>query len=118
MDEIADWIEAARPFRPFADEPTHLFSVRNTKLNHFFVLARDKKDALAILERNGHVVNRKLARIKLADPKDWVPEMSKFFASTAQASAKRAQGIVENANGFAVMKNGSNVFMPLTIVKD
>ena len=108
--------EAFRLGSPYSDQATKLFSVRNSKLNHFFVLANDKQDALKFLENSGHIVSRKLARIKIADPADWVPEMSKFFAAVAQASASRAQGIVTNSNGFAVMKNTGTIFMPLTVV--
>lgn len=108
--------EAFRLASPYSDQETTLFSIRNSKLNHFFVLANDKRDALKFLENSGHIVNRKLARIKIADPTDWVPEMSKFFAAVSQASARRAQGMVTNSDGFAVMQNTGKIFMPLSVV--
>jgi hypothetical protein len=72
-------------------------------------LASKKSDALKILERHGHVIARKLAGISEAEERDAAPEMRKFFSSAAQASAKHAQGIVVNQNGFAVMKHGGQI---------
>ncbi len=116
--ERAEFSEAIRITSPFADYKTTLFSVLNSKLNHFFVLARDKADALKIVENHGHVINRKLARIKVADRRDFSLDLQKFFSAAAQAQSKRAQGIVTNQNGFAVMKHGGQIYMPLTVVGD
>ena len=101
---------------PYAGCATNLYVVWNTKMNHFFVLAKDKKDALSILVHFGHVVNRKLARIGLARDSSWVPAMEKFFSSAARAEAEGAQGIVTNMHGFAVMKQCGSVYMPLGMV--
>jgi hypothetical protein len=114
--EKRKWEEMMRLTLCRSDEPTSLYEVWNSKLNHYFVLARDEKDALAILEKAGHVVSRKLARIKKADAGSWAPSMGKFFASTTRASADKAQGIVKEQNGFAVMRNNGMIYMPLSVV--
>ena len=101
---------------PFAGCATNLYIVYNTKMNSFFVLAKDKSDALSILVHYKHVTSRKLARIGLARDSSWAPEMQKFFASAAQAESKGAQGIVSNMGGFAVMSNNGSVYMPLNVV--
>ena len=86
-------------------------------MNHFFVLAENRKDALTFLEKKGHISNRNLARISEAKGSDWAVDMTKFFSSAAQASTNRAQGIVKNMDGFAVMQNGGGIFMPLSVVQ-